>query len=1088
MHGVIPRVVLVVLAAALVNQSAAIQAPDERRMSFHNRLLLNRAVLAGLQTIDVLALAAASNSTGAYGSDDTGGFDVDGVSSLVQRLGGRVRWTDEPIGYVRAEVPARRLLDLAQSRVIASYQIASLSKASWYRDGPPLSNAEMYRGFEVTPVAAPQPDTRNPALRPLSVAESRASGFTLDEDAGVGAWLKAHPTFDGRGTTIALVENALPHFADPTFRTAKTLGGRDVAKIAGIVNAIDPGDPDETRVALDTAVEARTPWIRIGRRTFILPRPGAYRFGTLELSGGANVVHVFGVIEHRETHQVWIDSNGDASFADETPLADVNERFEPRYLQLAHPARTKVSFVMSRGMAPNTLHIYVGKGSHQTMTLSVAAGSPTNESLAYGVAPGARILLVRGSSQDYELSGILEGFIHAARRPDVDVVGASAGIKILTDTDADFTGTFFGRLISVYGKPVINAAGNFHLELASSYAMGASWTAGGVLGPATLAALHGSRPLDRLIVHPYGAAGPALDGAVKPDFLAPMERLATDVPWRHQVAGLPENFPSRSVPPGYQLSCCTSSASPYAAGLVALLISAAKQAGIPHSVERLDRALKLSARFIRGFPSHQQGNGALDIESAWRWLQHDEEPPRIFVSARIVHPLAQYAARGSEGKGIFEFEGWTAGMIGTRAFQFERRSGHARPIEYRVTWTGNDGTFRAPASIVLPVGKAVAFPVTIAPASTGVHSALLNLEDVTSGRVVFRTQATIVAAERFDTSTRSLRVSGGVPFMRVQAHYFEVPPATSAISIDFDVIRGALKPTLLPAHGLFPSYYLHVHPMNVRFAGKGRHTVVLPNPRPGTWTIQLENTSAGGRFGPDDTVATDDSDAEYAITVRLLNASVLARRSAPGQAALDVRNTGSDIREPVMEVSRGTLRTHHQRFDGAGFPVLVEIAVPEGASALSLNLRSDEPGTNAVELLLYDCTTDECFSYDLGFPAAASQAMLVRKPRAGRWVAAVSVAPFPRASGSFVLDEIIASGPPIRLARPEPLEPEARWKPSLSIGDLLPARSTDADIVFVQLLDARSEGEEAAHPWIPGPNARVLRDRPVALGTAIYRR
>ncbi|MBA2301496.1 MAG: S8/S53 family peptidase, partial [Acidobacteria bacterium] len=567
MRRVMRALVLILLASAIGIHGPAVGSVHgvardqlERRMSFHNRLLLNRAVLAGLKSIEVLVLASAGDTPGRRGVSGARRVDFESAdaSALVERLGGRVRWTDEAIGYLRVVVPTHRLLELAGSRAVGAYQIASFSKASWYRDGPPLSNAEMYRGFEVAPIAVPDPDKGDPGLPLLTVAESRASGFTAEEDAGVGDWMKEHPTFDGRGVTIALVESALPNFADPAFRSAKTLDGRDVAKIAGIVNTIDPGGSDETRVQLDTQVSARTSWARIGRRTFILPRPGIYRVGLLGLPGGGNVLHEFGVAEHQQTHELWIDSDGDGSFADETPLADINVRFEPRFLELTHPARIKVSFVMGRGRLPHTVHIYVGRGSHQSMAMSVAAGTATDESLAYGVAPGARVLLVRSTEQEYVLSGIVEGFIEAARRTDVDVISASAGIKILTDTETDFTGLLFSRLLSVYRKPIINAAGNFHLQLGASYAMGASWAVGGTLGPATLAALHGSRPLNRVIAHPYGAAGPSLDGAIKPDFLAPMERLATALPWQQPISGLPRNAPTRHVPPGYQISCCTS--------------------------------------------------------------------------------------------------------------------------------------------------------------------------------------------------------------------------------------------------------------------------------------------------------------------------------------------------------------------------------------------------------------------------------------------------------------------------------------------------------------------------------------------------
>jgi len=213
------------------------------------------------------------------------------------------------------------------------------------------------------------------------------------------------------------------------------------------------------------------------------------------------------------------------------------------------------------------------------------------------------------------------------------------------------------------------------------------------------------------------------------------------------------------------------------------------------------------------------------------------------------------------------------------------------------------------------------------------------------------------------------------------------------------------------------------------------------------------------------------------------------QRAPGGALEVSLRNTGSTIREPVVTASLGTLRVHRDNLEALGLPNLVEISVPEAASALLLHLRSEQPETNAVELHLYDCTTGECFSYDLGFPAAASHEMVVRNPRPGRWIAAVDTAPFATASGSFVLDEIITTAAVAERRSTEPRPPGARWTESLALDESkLPPRRDGSDIVLVELFDAALARDEAEYPWIVGPNPRVLRDRPIALGRAVYRR
>jgi hypothetical protein len=1045
-------------------------------MSFHNRLLLNRAVVSGLRSLDVLLIVGATPPAGdAAATSD--------VSRLVAALGGHTTRSDAAIGYMRVDVPTERLVDLVSARSIAAYQIASQSRGTWYRDAPPIANAQMYRGYEVTPVAATAALPSHPELPLLSRAEADGPGFTAD-DAGVGQWMKDHPTFDGRGVTIALVEDALPAFDSPVLRGAKSLDGQDVAKLAGIVNVLDATETDDTRVPLDTLIDADKAWTRVGRRTFVLPHPGRYRFGLLELPAGANVVHQFGVVEELATGEVWIDANGDASFQDERVLADVNERFDPRELKLTHPRAADVSFVMGRGRDPHVVHIYLGKSSHQTMTVSVAAGSRTG-GLAYGVAPNARVLLVRIASPGPALATTFEGFIAAAQRPDVDVIDASTAVSLIPDTAADFAAALLERVITVYRKPLIFSAGNTSLLLGSVHAFGSALSVGGLLAPATYAALYGGRPLESLMVHPISAAGPSLDGAVKPDFLAPMERLAADLPWNAGVDAAPRQGPTRRLPAGYQISCCTSSTSPYAAGVAALLVSAAKQSGVPYAADALSRAMRLSARLIPGVPAHQQGNGVLDVEAAWRALANPAEVARVAASAAIVHPLAQYASRGPAGTGILEVDGWPVGSRGTREITLRRESGSRQPIVCRVEWSAADGTFSSAPSVTLPLLQPVALRVLVDATSPGAHSALLTLRDDATGAIVLRSQATIVASDPFDRATGTLRVGATLSLMRQAAHYLNVPDGVGALAFDLEVKRGVVRPTIVPAHSLFPSYYMHVHPNNVHFAGAGSYHVLIPNPMPGTWTFRVDTGSTWFSI-PGDPVPPDDGDAEYVLTVRLLRGHIEPLAMTRNAFPIAIGNTGARLDEPVVEVSAGALRSHKGTLRADALANLIDIAVPDHATALHLNLRSE--GAADTELHLYDCTTGECFSYQIGFPAARAHTLVVRKPNAGRWVAAVNAAPFPTATGAFVLDEVLTSGTPVRHTSNGARPSGSRWR---EVVDELPPPSSSSDatpVLVLELLDAAAERAEAVQPWSRSPTFVKPRDRPVAAATVIYRR
>lgn len=164
------------------NASQTGRAGHGTRLSFHNRLLLNRVVLARLPTIEVM-LAVRPTAMPA-------------VVRHVEHLAGRVLRSDHAVGYLRVEIPTGRFLDLVASASvnhdIEAYRISTLSQGVWYRDGPPQKAAEQSRGVETQAAPALTAPAPSP-LPPLSPIQARAAGYTAGEDTGVAAWLEDHP-------------------------------------------------------------------------------------------------------------------------------------------------------------------------------------------------------------------------------------------------------------------------------------------------------------------------------------------------------------------------------------------------------------------------------------------------------------------------------------------------------------------------------------------------------------------------------------------------------------------------------------------------------------------------------------------------------------------------------------------------------------------------------------------------------------------------------------------------------------------------------------------------------------------------------
>jgi hypothetical protein len=1034
-------IALLSMAAFLASPPPPLQYPHavvlSRPLSFHNRVLLNRAAVAGLRTIEVMIAAAPD------------GFEA--ARALVTRSGGQVGFSRSDVGYLRAAIPIDTATAIASDPSVEALQIASLSRGAWHHDVRTRRNAEALRAIEASSDRGANLGPTTSHLPVLTAEEARSVGFTGDADTGVDAWLRQHPAYDGRGVTIALLETAQIQFDHPAFATATTIDGRAVPKLAGILNAIGPESPDETRVVLDVEIDAVGTWKRIGERTYILPGPGSFRFGVFSLAAGDHLVHRFAVLMRPASAEIWVDTDGDADFGDERPMADVNDRVDIGTLRLLHPRPTTLAFVVARGPRPHTVHVYVARDDHNTMVASVAAGSRMEDGLAKGVAPGARLLLVRHDTGRNDVRSLIEGYILAAERPDVDILAAATGFAFAPDTSGAFAAVLFSRIVRTWGKPIFQSAGNTNQRLNSTKSLGLAFTVGGSLGPETFAAFFGGATLPGLMVHPTSAVGPSIDGGLDPDFLAPMHRLSARLWNQSQQVVVPKNAPARVLPRGYHISCCTSASGPYGAGVAALLLSASRQEGLAYSFDRLSRALRVGARFLQDWPAHQQGNGVLNVRAAWRELRQPVHAPSIRIETSVVHPLALYSSSQFKGQGIFEWEGWTAGMRGRRHLVLTRESGSKGDERYRVSWTGNDGTFHAPRAVVLPLRKSIPLPVEIVPGADGVHSAILNLHEPGTNAVIFRTAATIVAPERVDLKTMALTASGIVEVMRRRSHFVTVPVEVAAMVVELEVRRGSARLYMLPNHGLAPVQ--DTMPRPGRTFPQGRYTFAIPRPAQGTWTIAVDNTSARSEEDP---ALVSAEPVEYAMTISLLSAELSVRPSMAGAYVVDVRNTGAALREPVLRTSLGTLKRYAGKIQPSGLPNLYEFEVPAGAPTLAIDLRAVDRRSAGVELHLYDCTSGECFAQDFTLPYANAQRMIVAQPASGRWIAAVNAAPVPSADAAFELDVVVTHGTRLHSTmRGGGLGPGMRS--TETIEPVLPSPSGAASILVVELLDVAIE-------------------------------
>jgi hypothetical protein len=811
------------------------------------------------------------------------------VSEQIRRLGGVVRLEVDTIGYIRARLlidSVSRLAEIAPiENAAVSVMVASESKANsvWknlikqWLDSIRAVGDTLTLGGErrLRPAAG---DAPMPLVATDWHEQPLERAYDPNRDNGVGALRRAHSTYDGRGVTVAQLEWAIdlipPELGDSP---ALTLTGRATRKVADFLTTRDPSDPSPAPCC------APSPWVSMDRRvaaevnftidnvSYTAPRPGSFRFGIYDagflcrqmdpkrVDIGAEMFSValtepcdFAVLWDDGTGDVWVDTDQDRSFANERALRDYSERFDVGVLGQDDPktgARESYSFVVqTRGSGKGHFVGVLVASDHATMTAASAVGSRGSRGRFDGIAPGSRLIVYQAAG---DIASVAEGLIKSMMDPQVDLVFdeiGGTGTDIVLGRGLSFVPLLVSRLARITGKPLVKAGGNCNSDGCADAMGSAEWTysTGAMEGRDSWWINRAVRVGERDNNHRVNGWGPGRDGALLPTVLAPSGYLTAYIPEGGSYgAGLRPLYADFDrglqglyhMPAGYGIGTGTSQATPSLAGAIAVLISAAKQERVPYDAQRLWLAITNSARFSPNLPAHQQGNGTVDIDAAFRLLKaYASVPP----SVRIVSTGPVRAAWSRElpvpnrGVSLFEREGWAAGMRGTRQITLTRTTGPAQPMRFDISWTGNDGTFAGPQSVTLPLGVAVGVPLTLFPQTDGYHSALLNVDYASIPGHIYRMMVAVVAAKQVsgDSANKALTIVDTLSRPGPGAYYIAVPSgaASLTLNVEADDLGGATW------HIKDPSGHGQVLGDTWNFWIRGEKKTI-ENAEPGVWEV-----------------------------------------------------------------------------------------------------------------------------------------------------------------------------------------------------------------------------------------------------------
>jgi subtilisin family serine protease len=1041
-----------------------------------------------------------------------------GVEQELARLGGQTLFRDDTIGYLRVRIALDRWTEFRQHSDIAAAQLDGQAQYRRLLDerwteypqffAPGWRTATEPAIAPRTPAAppvetqssGPGQESREGAPAPVVDAARNArllEAIDPNEIMGTAGLRRSHPTFDGRGTTIAIVERGGGSIdvVHPRLRTARKLDGAPIPKVARLLKTEAAMDGSEltSDVDLPYSLDAASTVTAVGDTLVRLPRTGKFRFGWLVARPGtiinfriAGPPIAAGVLMDDRSGEVWIDSNQNHSFQDEAALHDYNDQRAPEDApRVELPAGSRQEVVVTKLERPDRIRIhFLGKGSHSTRSASAAAGNSVGDRFE-GVAPAARLI---GVAQGWSMAATLEAYIQAGRDPAVDVIVGTFGVDSGLDAERELTALVLNRVAERYQKVIVVSAGNEAggTETGDQPSARNVLTVGAYNSAAWVELYTGQKPAWTDNLWPISARGPGGNGQMYPRLVAPWWAITPGRDERQTYRFANGAVLRRGDAPGLG----TSVAAPLVAGAAAVLISAARQEQLPHDPQRILWALTSSARWLPGRGPDEQGTGLIQTDAAWRLLKSGATPIEIEVAGTSRHMLDPFRAATERVEGIYEREGWAPGQSGVRSVVLKRTTGPAGAVMFKTTWLAPSPAFRTAPQVTLPLNTPVRLDVHVKTPDSGIYTSLLRLVDASTGLTARDVLVTIVSVPRDSQKAQVIRSERPLLYGERKDHAFFVPPGAQSTRVQMEVSGEPASISFGFPLGIEADRGADLMPDRLLDPHTGSFVFSFPAPMAGTWGVSASRHT----MPPAPAARPSGSDHGSSYMLRVEHYRVSAELCAPQTTAskdtkdaLAVRFT-NHLTPLVSNTARtiaGTAARHAGSYEKDGLSQVFDLQVPEGSAMLDVEAKS-AASAEAFMLYLFDCTTGHCLMHEQLMPALNEHRTFVRQPRPGAWKVVLARAPNTPPNARFTFSAFIAD-PAARwneVGSSESRSSGESWQVQLPVSWTNTSASPD-DAIYLELVDTATEAAERRNPL---GDLALRRNFPASLAPLVVRR
>jgi hypothetical protein len=464
-------------------------------------------------------------------------------------------------------------------------------------------------------------------------------------------------------------------------------------------------------------------------------------------------------------------------------------------------------------------------------------------------------------------------------------------------------------------------------------------------------------------------------------------------------------------------------AAPQATGVGALLVSAAKAAGVQRQPAQLRQALRSTARYLTEggrFKAYDQGNGLIDVNAAWAMLAGAPGGIKTVDIVSAVNTstlLSPFLVTPGVGVGIYDREGVTGGMY-TRTYTFTRTSGAGGDVTYNVSWVGDDGTFSSPATLTLGKNVPTQMDVVVNP-TAGDHSAILNLDDPSTPGIEYQTMNTVILPDEFSAgNSYSVVKIDSIQRGQTKHYFYRVPPGTPALKVDM-VGGGA-------AAGAGAIRFIRWHPWGLGIDSNAASNCYNPNfggcttgsptsrtvlnPQAGVWEVSIDAHRRSDDYG--------GPPAPFTLTATILGASVApnpdviasAQIGVPLARSYTLTNLFGAFTGRAVGTDLGSARlgpfsiAHHAQQQ---YPV----NVTAGATSLRATIGSPSDPAADLDLFVFNCTGGPCVLAGQSADGDSEESVTIANPAAGAWVVLIDGFNVPAGTTSYNYVDVFRKAP-----------------------------------------------------------------------------